>query len=80
MTLIDFLSRTKVHNSSPHEIISKSFDIQEVLQKTYYIQTRPGTQKVGITVGKIYGHDKPFLPHIKYDLSGLVVLIQINQS
>ena len=35
--------------------------MQEVLQEQYYIQTRSGTQKAGITVGKIYGHGKSSL-------------------
>ena len=53
-----FLSRIKVDKSNPHEIIPISFDMQEVLQEKYYIHTRLGTQKAGITVGKVHDHDK----------------------
>ena len=37
--------------SIPHKIIPISFDLQEVLQEKYFIQTRSGTEKEGITVG-----------------------------
>ena len=30
----------------------------------FYIHTRSGTQKAGITVGKILGYDKYLLPHM----------------
>ena len=45
MTLSNFLSRIKVHKSNPHEIIPIPFDLQEVLQEKYYIQTRSGAHK-----------------------------------
>ena len=42
-----------------------SFDLQEVLIEKYYIQTRSGAQKVGITIEKMHGHDNSLLPHLK---------------
>ena len=36
MILSDFLSRQKVDDSTPHEIIPKSFNMREVLQENYY--------------------------------------------
>ena len=36
MVLIDFLSRQKSDNSNPHEIISISFSIRNVLHESYY--------------------------------------------
>ena len=65
MTLSGFLSTMKVDKSSTHKIITISFDLQEVLQEKYYIQTRSGAQKEGIRVGKISGHSKSLLPYLK---------------
>ena len=42
-----------------------SFDLQEVLQEKYYIKTRSGAENEGITIGKIHGHNKSLLPHVK---------------
>ena len=36
MTLSDFLSRQRMDNSNPHEIIPISFDIQSILRDKYY--------------------------------------------
>ena len=52
MTLGDFVSRIKVEESSLQEIMPISFHLQEVLQEKYYIHTRSGVQKAGITVRK----------------------------
>ena len=34
--LSDFLSRQRMDNSNPHEIIPISFDMQEILKDRYY--------------------------------------------
>ena len=65
MTLSDILSRIKVDKSNPHEIIPISFDLQDVLQEKYYIQTSSIAQKEDITAGKIHGHDRFLLPHLQ---------------
>ena len=72
MTLSYYLSRIKVDKSKPHEIIPISFDLQEVL-KEKYIQSRSGTQKSGITVRKIHGHDKSLLPNLKPEKAAKIV-------
>ena len=36
MVLSDFLSRQKTDNSNPHEIISISFSLRDVLHENYY--------------------------------------------
>ena len=36
MILSDFLSRQRIDNSNPHEIIPISFDIKAILKETYY--------------------------------------------
>ena len=69
MTLSKFLLRIKVDKSKSHEMIPMSFDLREVLQEMYYIQARSGTEKAGITVGKIYGHDKSLLFKLKSEKS-----------
>ena len=42
-----------------------SFDLQVILQEMYYIQSRSGAWKEGITPGQMHEHDKSFLPHQK---------------
>ena len=59
-----FFSRKEVDKCNPHEIIPISFGLQEELQEKYHIHTRSGTHKAGNTVEKVYGHDKPLIPHI----------------
>ena len=73
MTLSDLLSRIKVDKSNPHEIIPIYFDLQEVLQEKYYIQTRSGAQKEGITIEKIYGHYKSLLSHLKPENTAKII-------
>ena len=65
--LSPFLSGIQVDDLSPYDIIPIPFDLQEELQEKYYIQTRPGAQEVGITVGKIHGQCKTLLPHPKQE-------------
>ena len=65
MALSDFHFRIKVEKSNPQEIIPIYFDLLEILQEKYYIQTRSGAHKESITVGKIYGHDKSLIPYLK---------------
>ena len=46
MTLRDLLSRLKLNNSSPHEIIPVPFDLQQVLQeKILYLHWGWSTKK-----------------------------------
>ena len=63
--MTDFLFRIQVDKSNPHEIIFILFDLQDVLHEKYYIDTRSGAEKAGITVGKVHGYDKPLLPYMK---------------
>ena len=56
-----------------------------MLQENYYINTRSGAQKAGITVGKVHGHDKPLLPHMKPEKVGRIISMlprssPLNQS
>ena len=69
---------------NPYEIIHISFDLKELLQEIYYIQTRSGTQKADITVEEIHGHNKSLLPYLKPEkaakiLSQLLEVLSINQ-
>ena len=61
MILSNFLPRIKVDKSNFHEIIPVSLDLQEVIQEKYYTQTGSEAQKVG----KMQGHNKSLLPHVK---------------
>ena len=65
MTLSNYLSRIKVDMSNHHKIIPIMFDLQDILQEKYYIQTSSRVWKEGITVAKIHRHDKYLLPHLK---------------
>ena len=73
MTLSDFLFRIKVEKSNPQEIIPISFGLQEVLQENYYIQTRSGAHKEGITLGKIHGYDKSLIPYLKPEKAAEII-------
>ena len=85
MTLNSILSRIKVDKSNPHVVIPVFFDMQDVLQKKYYILTRSETLKAGITVGKIHGYDKSLLSHMKPEKEAKILsqllchTISINQ-
>ena len=65
MTLSYSLSRIIVDKFNPYQIIPISFDLQTELEVKYYIHTRFAAQKVGITVGKVHGHNEPLIPHMK---------------
>ena len=73
MTLSNFLFRIKADNSKPYKIIPIFFDLQKVFQEKYYIQTRSGAQKEGITIGKIHGHDKSLLLHLKPEKAAKII-------
>ena len=63
--MIFFPHSIKVHKSNPYEIIPILFYIQEVPWEKYYIYTRSGVLKAEVTAGKVHGHYKPLLPHMK---------------
>ena len=65
MILRDFLSRKKVDDSHPHEIIPISFNMREVLQKyycnlgntsedKYLVQTRSQAKSSGVKVPEVH--------------------------
>ena len=71
MILSDFLSRQKVDNSNPCEIILISFSMKAVLQDKYYslenerymIQTRSQMKASGVYLPEVYGSRKGLDPH-----------------
>ena len=77
MILSDFLSRQKIDDSNPHEIIPISFNMREVLQERYYnlydtnlgdkylVQTRSQTKSSGVKLPEVHGIEKGLDPHIK---------------
>ena len=77
MILSDFLSRQKVDDSNPHEIIPISFDMRNILQERYYriksrrvedkymVQTRSQAKASGVNLQEIHGVDKGLDPHIR---------------
>ena len=80
MVLSDFLSRQKMDNSNPHEIIHISFtlkglvgkqlyqinnDINQPKTSKYLIQTRSQAKSSGIKVLEIHGVNKGLNPHVK---------------
>ena len=77
MILSDFLSRQKIDDSNPHEIILISFSMREVLQERYYnlgnmteddkylVQTRSQAKSSGVKVLEVHGIEKSLVPHIK---------------
>ena len=67
MVLSDFLSRQKHDDSNPHEIISISFNMCNVLYETYYridpqdryqVQMQSQTKAIGVTLTKVHGTKK----------------------
>ena len=68
MILSDFLSRHKVDDNNPHEIIPISFNLQTVLQEKYYklkeqkerymIQTRSQIKASGVQLPEVHGTRK----------------------
>ena len=78
MILSDFLSRQRMEDSNPHEIIPISFDMQAVLKDGYYdvgqkkesrylIQTRSQDKPSGIKLPDIHGVDKGVDPSVKLE-------------
>ena len=76
IVLSDFLSRQKVDDSSPHEIIPISFNMREGLQENYYnlgnmsedkylVQTRSQAKLTGVKVPEVHGMEKSLVPHVK---------------
>ena len=77
MILSDFLSRQKIDDSNPCEIIPISFNMREVLQEKYYnlynmriaekylVQTRSQTKSSGVKLPEVHGIEKGLDPHIK---------------
>ena len=77
MILSDFLSRQRVDNSDPHEIISISFNMRDVLQERYYnlnsigangkylVQSRPQAKSSGVSLPEVHGIGKSLDPHIR---------------
>ena len=71
MVLIDFLSRQRVDDGDPHEIIPMSFNMKETLKQKYYkveedkflVQTRPQTKSSGIKLLAVHRATKTLVPH-----------------
>ena len=70
------MSRQKVDESNPDEIIPISFNMREVLQKNYYnlgntsedkylVQTRSQAKSSGVKVPEVHGIEKCLVPHVK---------------
>ena len=77
MILSDFLSRRKVDDSIPHEIIPIPFDMRDILQNRYYgiksarvedkymVQTRSQAKASDVNFPEVHGVDKGLVPHIR---------------
>ena len=77
MILSDILSRQKIDDSNPHEIILISFSMRDVLQEKYYnfsnmteddkylVQTRSQAKSSGVKVPEVHGIEKSLIPHVK---------------
>ena len=77
MILSDYLSRQKVDDSDPHEIIPISFDMRDILQKRYYkikgarvedkymVQTRSQAKASGVNLPEVHGMDNGLVPYIR---------------
>ena len=80
MVLSDFLSRQKMDNSNPHEIIPISFTLKSLVSNQFYqinnkinqpktsiylIQTRSQAKSNGIKVLEIHSGNKGLNPHVK---------------
>ena len=75
--LSDFLSRQKIGDSNPCEIILISFNMREVLQERYYnlynmriddkylVQTRSQMKSSGVNLPEVHGIENSLDPHIK---------------
>ena len=77
MVLSDFLSRQKVDESNPCEIIPILFNMTDVLQERYYnlnsvgtsekylVQTRSQAKSSGVRLPEVHGIGKRSDPHVK---------------
>ena len=77
MILSDILSRQKLDDSNPHEIIPILFSMREVLQERYYnldnttdddkylVQTRSHAKSSGVKIPEVHGIEKSSVPHVK---------------
>ena len=65
MTFTDFLSRKSRQIPLSWNHTGFIWLTWSATEKKYYIHTRSGAKKAGINVGKVHGHDKPLLPHMK---------------
>ena len=81
MLLSDFLSRQKMDNSNPHEIIPISFTLKGLVGNQFYqinnetnqpetskylIQTRSQAKSSGIKLPEIHSANKGLNPHVKH--------------
>ena len=76
MILSDFLSRQRMNNSNPYEIILISFDMQAILrdrynnvgqekESRYLIQTWSQAKTSGMKLPEVHGEDKGVDPSVK---------------
>ena len=77
MILSDFLSRQKIDDSNPHEIIPISFNTGNVLHDRYYnvrnvrmedkylVQTQSQSKSSGINLPEVHEVDKGINPYVK---------------
>ena len=71
------MSRQKIGDINPHEIIPVSFNVRDVLQERYYnlynlrmgdkylVQTRSQMKSSGVKLPEVHGVEKGLDPHIK---------------
>ena len=71
MVLSNFLSRQNNDDSSPHEIVSISFNMHQVLHENYYntenylVQTRSQARSSEFKLPEVHGMGKNLDPNIK---------------
>ena len=77
MILSDFLSRQRIDDSNPHEIIQILLNMRDVLQEKYYnfsntkvgdrylVQTRSQAKSSGVKLPEVHGIEKGLDPHVK---------------
>ena len=80
MVLSNFLSRQKMDNSNPHELIPISFTLRSQVDNYFYqinnetdqpktdqylVQTRSETKSNGIKIPEMHGTNKSLDPHVK---------------
>ena len=79
MILSDFLSRQRVDDSNPQEIIPISCNMRNVLWDRYYnikniktkdnylVQTRSQVKSSGVNLPEVHREDKGIEPHVKQE-------------